>query len=83
MFNVAYGGNTTLNDLFEALRINLARFDKDISKIEPIHGPERPGDIPHSLASVDKAKKVIGYDPQYDARQGFEMACGWYYENLR
>ena len=83
VFNVAYGGNTTLNDLFEALRINLARFDKDISKIEPIYGPERPGDIPHSLASVDKAKKVLAYDPQYDARKGFEMACGWYFENLR
>lgn len=83
VFNVAYGGNTTLNDLYDALKVNLSKFDKEISKIEPIHGPERPGDIPHSLASVDKAKKVIGYDPQYDAKKGFEMACGWYFENLK
>jgi UDP-N-acetylglucosamine 4-epimerase len=83
VFNVAYGGNTSLNALFAALRKNLAQFDPKIGTIEPIHGPERPGDIPHSLASIDKARAVLGYDPKYDAEQGFELACKWYYENLK
>jgi UDP-N-acetylglucosamine 4-epimerase len=80
---VAFGGNTTLNELFEALQTNLAKFDKKIKIIPPIHGPNRLGDIPHSLASVEKAKQVLGYNPKYDARKGFELACRWYYENLK
>jgi UDP-N-acetylglucosamine 4-epimerase len=83
VFNVAYGGNTTLNQLFEALRDNLATYDENIKAIKPIYGPNRMGDIPHSLASIDKAKTVLGYDPIYDASKGFEMACGWYYQNLK
>ncbi len=82
VFNVAFGGNTTLNELFDALRTNLAKFDNTILKFEPKYGPNRQGDIPHSLASVDKAKHVLGYNPKYDARKGFEMACQWYFENL-
>jgi len=83
IFNVAYGGNTTLNELFHALRDNLARFDSEITSINAKHGPTRPGDIPHSMASIDKAKAVLGYEPEYDATQGFEKACGWYFENLK
>ena len=83
VFNVAYGGNTTLNDLFIALRDNLAQIDEEIANIEPIHGPFRAGDIPHSMASIEKAKMVLGYDPEFDAEKGFEHACEWYYENLR
>jgi UDP-N-acetylglucosamine 4-epimerase len=83
VFNVAFGGNTTLIELYKALRDNLSRFDKNIATIEAIHGPERAGDIPHSMASIEKAKTVLGYDPKYDAAQGFEVACKWYFENLR
>jgi len=83
IFNVAYGGNTTLNELFLALRTNLARFDEEIGSIAAIHGPNRAGDIPHSMASIEKAKTVLGYAPEYDAVNGFEKACGWYYENLK
>ena len=83
VFNVAFGGNTTLNELYDALQSNLSSFDQEIAKIEAVHGPERQGDIPHSLASVDKARHVLGYNPQFDARQGFEIACEWYYENLK
>jgi UDP-N-acetylglucosamine 4-epimerase len=81
--NVAYGSNTTLNELFQILRDNLSRFDPEIAKIEPVYGPTRPGDIPHSLASIDKARQEIGYDPQFDASKGFELACEWYYQFLR
>ena len=83
VFNVAFGGNTTLNELFEALSKNLSHFDGEIAKIEPIYGPFRAGDIPHSMASIDKARSVLGYDPQYDAAKGFERACEWYFDNLK
>ena len=79
VFNIAYGGNTTLNQLFETLRTNLSRFNREIARLEPVFGPYRAGDIPHSLASIDKARSLLGYDPQYSAEKGFEIACGWYW----
>jgi UDP-N-acetylglucosamine 4-epimerase len=82
IFNVAFGANITLNELFRILRDNLAKYDPEIAKLEPVYGPVRPGDIPHSLASIDKARRYIGYDPQFDARKGFELACSWYYDHL-
>jgi UDP-N-acetylglucosamine 4-epimerase len=83
IFNVAYGANTTLNELFSILRDNLSRFDPEIAKIEPVYGPERPGDIPHSLASIDKAKQYLDYNPGFDAAKGFELACEWYFRHLK
>jgi UDP-N-acetylglucosamine 4-epimerase len=82
VFNIAYGANTTLNELFSILRDNLSRFDPEIAKIEPVFGTERPGDIPHSHASIEKANKYLGYNPQFDARKGFELACEWYWKHL-
>lgn len=83
IFNVAYGANTTLNELFSILRDNLSKYDPEIAKIEPVYGSERAGDIPHSHASIEKARKLLGYNPQFDARKGFELACDWYYKHLR
>ena len=83
VFNVAYGGNTTLFELFSALKENLAKFDKEIDKIKPIIGPKRQGDIPHSQATIDKVKMVLGYQPQFDASQGFKEACEWYWDNIK
>lgn len=83
VFNVAFGGNTTLNSLFECLRSNLAKFDSEINSIEPIYRESRAGDIPHSQASIIKAQRVLGYQPKYDALRGFEQACDWYWNNLR
>lgn len=83
VFNVAYGGNTTLNELFATLKNNLTRFNPEIGKLAPMYGPYRSGDIPHSLASIEKARQLIGYNPQYSAQQGFELACEWYWENLK
>lgn len=82
VFNVAFGGNTNLIELFEALRDNLGRFDTKILNIEPQFGPNRAGDIPHSQASIEKARQILDYNPKYDARQGFELAAQWYFENL-
>lgn len=83
VFNVAYGGNTTLNDLFNCLRVNLAKYDPEISTIEPIYRDNRAGDIPHSQASIIKAQRILGYQPKYSALQGFEEACEWYWNNLK
>ena len=83
VFNVAFGGNTTLNDLFKCLRSNLARFDPEISSIEPVYRDNRAGDIPHSQASIIKAQRILGYNPKYSAIEGFEQACEWYWNNLR
>lgn len=82
VYNTAYGERTTLNQLFTTLRDNLSKFDSEISKIEPIYGPNRAGDIPHSLASIDKAKRMLGYSPQFSMKQGLQECCAWYWKNL-
>ena len=83
VFNIAYGGNTTLNDLFACLRDNLAKFDPEIARVEPVYRENRAGDIPHSQASIIKAQRILGYQPRYDARSGFAEACEWYWQNLK
>ena len=83
VFNIAYGQNTTLLQLFEALRDNLASFDDKIKSIEPAFREFRKGDIPNSMASIKKAKIVLKYNPEYNSREGFENACRWYFNNLK
>ena len=83
VYNVAYGQATSLNELFTTLRDNLSDFDADIKKIEPVYGPERAGDVKHSLASIDKARKLLDYDPQYSFKQGIKNAVKWYWDNLK
>lgn len=83
IYNTAYGERTTLNQLVGYLRENLSEFDAAIAKIEPIHGPNRLGDIPHSLACIDKAKNMLGYDPQFSMKAGLKEACKWYWKNLK
>lgn len=83
VFNVAFGGNTTLFELFNVLKTKLSKYDKAIVNIEVVIGPKRQGDIPHSYASVNKAKTVLGFNPKYDAAQGFEQVCDWYWKNLK
>ena len=83
VFNVAYGGNTTLIDLFACLRDNLSRFDAAIAEIQPVFRSKRAGDIPHSQASISKAREILGYQPRFDARAGFAAACEWYWNNIR
>jgi UDP-N-acetylglucosamine 4-epimerase len=82
-YNIAYGDRITLNELYGMLRENLAQFDPGIANIEPLYVSERPGDIPHSLASIDKARKLLGYDPRYSVEEGLKKAIAWYWENLR
>ena len=83
IYNTAFGERTTLNQLVGYLREFLSEYDPQISTIEPTHGPNRLGDIPHSLASIEKAKKLLAYTPSYSMRDGLKEACRWYWENLR
>ena len=83
IYNTAFGERTTLNQLVGYLREFLSEYDPQISTIEPTHGPNRLGDIPHSLASIEKAKKLLAYTPSYSMRDGLKEACRWYWENLQ
>lgn len=83
VYNTAYGERTTLNQLVGYLKEFLGEFDSSILKIEPTHGPNRAGDIPHSLACVDKARTLLGYHPEYSMREGLEEAVTWYWEHLK
>jgi UDP-N-acetylglucosamine 4-epimerase len=76
VFNVATGSRVTLLEL-HALLCELLGTD-----IPPVHGPERPGDIKHSLADIDKARRLLGYMPAYDIRSGLTKAIEWYRKNL-
>ena len=82
IYNTASGERTTLNQLVNYLREYLGEYDPEIKKIEPTHGPNRVGDIPHSLASIDKARHLLGYAPQFSMKQGLKAACEWYRKNL-
>jgi UDP-N-acetylglucosamine/UDP-N-acetylgalactosamine 4-epimerase len=82
VYNVAYGDRNTLNDLMGYLKEYLSDFDSKISNIEVTYGPNRAGDIPHSHASIDKAKENLNYNPQFNLQKGLKEAVQWYWENL-
>lgn len=82
IYNTAYGERTTLNQLVGYLREYLSEYDPSIAGIDIIHGPNRVGDIPHSLACVDKAKELLNYAPQFNMKQGLQEAVKWYWENI-
>ena len=82
IYNTAFGERTTLNQLVGYLREFLGSKDEVILGIEPTHGPNRAGDIPHSLACIDKAKTLLGYAPKHSMRDGLREAVDWYWENL-
>lgn len=83
VYNTAFGDRTTLNDLINLLQNELTKYDPKIKEIEIIYGPNRLGDIPHSLASIDKAKRKLNYDPQYNLQKGVGEAIDWYWNNLK
>lgn len=82
VYNTAFGERTTLNQLVDYLKEYLSEFDPEIAKVEIVHGPNRLGDIPHSLACIDKAKKLLGYNPKYSMRDGLKEAVKWYWHNI-
>jgi UDP-N-acetylglucosamine 4-epimerase len=83
IYNTAFGDRNTLNNLIDYLKEFLAVYDPKIANIAVNYGPNRAGDIPHSLASIDKAKRLLSYNPQYSMQQGLKEAVKWYWENLK
>lgn len=83
VYNVAYGERTDLKQLVGLLKEYLSEFDPKIAEVEVNYGPNRQGDVPHSLASIDKAKTLLGYDPQFNIEKGLKEAVKWYWKNLK
>ena len=83
VYNTAYGDRNTLNNLVDYLKEFLSKYDQRIAAVEVEYGPNRAGDIPHSLASIDKAKTILGYNPRYSMQEGLQEAVSWYWDNLK
>jgi len=83
VYNTAFGERATLNELVKSLKLLLAGYDKEILNVEIKYGSIRNGDIPHSLASIDKAKELLNYNPKYSLQEGLKEAIQWYWENLK
>lgn len=82
VYNTAFGERTTLNQLVYYLKEYLSEFDPEIANVEVNHGANRIGDIPHSLACIDKAKNLLKYNPKYSMRNGLKEAVKWYWNNI-
>lgn len=82
IYNTAFGERTTLNQLVDFLKEALAAYDPAIALIEPVYGPNRAGDISHSLACVDKARRLLGYAPEFSMKDGLKEAVKWYWEHI-
>ncbi len=76
VYNVAYGASTSLNQLFELVKTNLQ------STLVPDYKAERKGDIKNSLANINKAKQLLGYEPLVNLEQGMKLTIDWYKDNL-
>ena len=83
VYNIAYGDRNTLNELMMFLKNYLSEYIEDIKNIKPMYGPERPGDILHSYASIEKAERLLNYKPKYSFQKGLKKAVKWYYKNLK
>lgn len=82
IYNTAVGDRTTLVQLTDLLKKHLSAFDDKINEVKIAHGPNRKGDIPHSLASIEKAEKLLNYKPTHAIDTGIEEAVEWYWKNL-
>jgi len=78
IYNVAYGEATSLNSLFTMLRDEMGLLDQGVKTIEPIYEKIRVGDIPHSLASIEKAKQLLHYAPEISVEEGIKRTVAWY-----
>lgn len=83
VYNTAFGDRVTLNEMVNLLKENLSKYDTSISEVSIVYGANRVGDIPHSLASIEKAKRLLNYNPEYSFSLGLQEAVKWYWENLK
>ncbi|WP_298766081.1 SDR family oxidoreductase [uncultured Polaribacter sp.] len=83
VYNAAYGDRNTLNDLMAILKQELSNYNPKIKEVAVLFGENRLGDIPHSHASINKAKELLNYNPQFSLREGLQKSIKWYWENLK
>jgi UDP-N-acetylglucosamine 4-epimerase len=83
VYNTAYGDRTTLNQMVNLLKTYLAAYDPEIASVPIVYGPNRAGDIPHSLASIEKANRLLDYQPRFSFADGLKEAVDWYWKNLK
>ena len=83
VYNIAFGERTSLNDLLSILKDYLSEYDPKIKDINTIYGPLREGDVPHSLASIQKAQDLLNYQPTHNLKRGLKEALSWYWDNLK
>jgi UDP-N-acetylglucosamine/UDP-N-acetylgalactosamine 4-epimerase len=83
VYNTAVGCRITIKEMTELIREGLSEFDQKISEVEILFGPKRAGDIPHSQASIEKAKKLLNFNPTHDFQKGLKESLSWYYNNLK
>lgn len=82
VYNVACGAQTSLNELVDSIKSAMKKLNLDVDNVMPIYGPERVGDVPHSLASINKASKLLGYNPTHQFDAGLNETIKWYIENI-
>lgn len=81
VYNVAFGKQTSLNELFAAIKLRVMAYNQNISDIVPVYRDFRAGDVRHSLADITKAQTLLNYAPQYSLQAGLDKASGWYFSN--
>src|SRR5262249_38176851 len=82
-YNIAVGQRTTLNELLELLKGALQAHDPAVLQQKAIYRDFRPGDVRHSLADINKARRLLGYEPQYSIERGLELAMDWYRSQIK
>jgi len=82
VYNTAVGDQITIKQMAELVREELSSFNKSILDIPILYGPNRDGDIPHSMASIEKAKTLLNYSPSHSFKQGLKESIKWYFKEL-
>ena len=82
VYNVACGSRVTLNELVGSIKELLMKYDEEVAQVTPEYGPVRAGDVPHSLASIEKGQQLLGYKPSHQFHDGLKEAIGWYWKNM-
>jgi UDP-N-acetylglucosamine 4-epimerase len=78
VFNIAFGDRTSLNELYEELKLNLIMYYPHLKEAKATYKEFRAGDVRHSLASINKAKEIFGYRPSCNIKQGLQLVVLWY-----
>ena len=83
VYNVAFGEKISLNNLIKTIKEELLNLEVSVEKTSIINGPDRPGDVKHSLADISKGKEYINYQPLFSFKEGIKQATEWYCLNLK